>query len=156
MAKLKLSIVTAERTLLAEEEVDMVSAPGSLGRLGILPNHTPLLTTLAPGDLYYQCAQDLPCHFACSGGFLQVADNHVIVLADTAERAEEIDEARALETRRRAEALLRDRKRLSQDELVRAEISLRKAITRLQVVRYRRQRPQVPLRRGRGAENVDE
>ena len=146
MAKLQLSIVTAERTLLAEEDVDIVSAPGTLGRLGILPEHTPLLTTLEPGDLYFRRGQD-EFHFACSGGFLQVAENNVIVLADTAERADEIDETRAEEARRRAEGLLRERDKLSQSELIRAEISLRKAITRLKVARYRRLRPQVPLRK---------
>ncbi|MGC8875036.1 MAG: F0F1 ATP synthase subunit epsilon, partial [Chloroflexia bacterium] len=52
MAKLHLTIVTAERTVLSEEDVDLVSAPGAKGRLGILPSHTPLLTTLVPGDLY--------------------------------------------------------------------------------------------------------
>ena len=79
---------------------------------------------------------------------MQVADNRVIVLADTAERAEEIDEARAEEARRRAEESLRQRELLSPEELSRAEASLRKAATRLKVARYRRQRRAGPPPRG--------
>jgi F-type H+-transporting ATPase subunit epsilon len=145
MANLSLTIVTAERTLLSEAGVDFVSAPGTKGRLGILPEHTPLLTTLEPGSLYYRRGGE-ELYFACSGGFLEVAENHVIVLADTAERADEIDEARAEEARQRAEELLSEKDQLSRAELIRAEISLRKAIVRLKVARYRRQRPAPPLR----------
>lgn len=153
MAGLRLSIVTAERALLSEEPADFVSAPGSKGRLGILPSHTPLLTTLEPGDLYYRRGGE-EVHIAVSGGFLKVADDHVIVLADTAERAEEIIEARAEEARRRAEELLRHRERLGREELLRAEASLRKAIVRLKVARWRRR--EVPLRdREAGAGTVE-
>jgi len=147
MAKLQLTIVTAERALLSEDGVDLVSAPGAKGRLGILPQHTPLLTTLVPGDLYFR-REGEEVHVAVSGGFLEVDENRVVVLADTAERAEEIEEARAEEARKRAEALLREREKLSRDELLRAEASLRRAIVRLKVVRSRRQRSQPPLQRG--------
>jgi len=149
MAKLQLTIVTAERALLAEDGVDLVSAPGAKGRLGILPEHTPLLTTLEPGDLYYRRGAE-EFHFAVSGGFLEVDENRVVVLADTAERAEEIEEARAEEARRRAEALLREREKLSQEELLRAEASLRKAVIRLKVARLRRQRARPPAQRSGG------
>ncbi len=145
MAQLQLSIVTAERTLLDEEGVDLVSAPGTKGRLGILPGHTPLLTTLRPGDLYFRRGGQ-EVHLAVGTGFLEVAENTVIILADTAERADEIDEARAEEARRRAEDALRKRELLSRDELLRAEASLRKAIVRLKVARHRRQRRAPPLR----------
>jgi F-type H+-transporting ATPase subunit epsilon len=145
MVQLELTVVTAERTLLSES-VDFVSALGPQGRLGILPNHAPLLTTLEPGALYYRRGGE-EARFACSGGFMEVAENRVIVLADTAERADEIDEARAEEARRRAEALLRDKDKLSRDELFRAEASLRKAMVRLRVARYRRQRPMRPPQR---------
>lgn len=145
MAKLALTIVTAERILLAEEDVDFVSAPGTKGRLGILPQHTPLLTTLMPGELHYRQG-DQQSYVACSGGFLEVAENHVIILADTAERADEIDEARAEQARQRAEAMLRERDKLSREELIRAEATLRKAVIRLKVARHRRQRPSPPLR----------
>lgn len=147
MAGLHLTIVTAERTLLSEDGIDLVSAPGARGRLGILPSHTPLLTTLEPGDLYFRRGSE-EVHVAVSGGFLQVDEDRVVVLADTAERAEEIEEARAEEARRRAEALLREREKLSREELLRAEASLRKAIVRLKVARYRRQRPGPSVQRG--------
>ncbi len=147
MAGLHLTIVTAERTLLSEDGIELVSAPGVKGRLGILPSHTPLLTTLEPGDLYFRRGSE-EVHVAVSGGFLQVDENRVVVLADTAERADEIEEARAEEARRRAEALLRQREKLSREELLRAEASLRKAIVRLKVARYRRPRAGPPAQRG--------
>ena len=147
MAGLHLTIVTAERTLLSEDGIELVSAPGVKGRLGILPSHTPLLTTLEPGDLYFRRGSE-EVHVAVSGGFLQVDQNRVVVLADTAERADEIEEARAEEARRRAEALLRQREKLSREELLRAEASLRKAIVRLKVARYRRPRAGPPAQRG--------
>jgi F-type H+-transporting ATPase subunit epsilon len=151
MAGLQLTIVTAERSLLNEGGVEFVSVPGARGRLGILPEHTPLLTTLEPGDLYFRRGGE-EVHVAVSGGFLQVAENHIIILADTAERAEEIEEARAEESRRRAEALLRRREQLSREELLRAEASLRKAIVRLKVARWRRQRPGAGRQPGRQVE----
>jgi F-type H+-transporting ATPase subunit epsilon len=147
MAGLQLTVVTAERALLDEGGIDFISAPGAKGRLGILPQHTPLLTTLEAGDLYYRRGAE-ESHFAVTGGFLQVAENHVIVLADAAERADEIDEARAEEARQRAAAALRQKDLLGREELLRAETSLRKAVTRLKVARYRRQRPGPPRPRG--------
>jgi F-type H+-transporting ATPase subunit epsilon len=145
MAGLQLTVVTAERALLDEGNIDFISAPGSRGRLGILPQHTPLLTTLDAGDLFYRRRGE-ETHFAVSGGFMEIAEDHIIVLADTAERADEIDEARAEESRQRAAEILRRKDELSQEELLRAETSLRKAATRLQVARYRRQRPGTPPR----------
>jgi F-type H+-transporting ATPase subunit epsilon len=149
MATLQLTIVTAERTLLSEDGVTFVSAQGAKGRLGILPEHTPLLSTLDPGDFYYRRGHE-EIHVAISGGFLQVDENRVVVLADTAERADEIDEARAEAARRRAEEILLKRDLLSREELVQAEASLRKAAARLKVARYRRQRSGVPMPRGDG------
>ncbi len=147
MGGLRLTVVTAERALLDESGIDFVSVPGSKGRLGILPQHTPLLSTLEPGDLFYRLSGE-EHHLAISGGFVQVAANHVTILADAAERADEIDEARAEEARQRAEATLRRREHLSREELLRAEASLRKAATRLKVARFRRQRPGAPRPRG--------
>lgn len=143
MAGLQLTVVTAERALLDEGDIEFISAPGSRGRLGILPQHTPLLTTLEAGDLYYRRGGE-EFHFAVSGGFMEIADNHVIILADTAERAEEIDEAAAEEARQRAAEMLRRKDELTAEELLRAETSLRKAATRLKVARYRRKRSGPP------------
>src|ERR1700694_2029466 len=96
---LQVQIVTAEREVLAEEAVDMVVAPGAEGVVGILPRHAPLLTTLLPGTVRVKKGGTEDA-MAVGGGFLQVARDQVLILADTAERADEIDEARAEEGRR--------------------------------------------------------
>lgn len=129
-------IVTAERVVMSDE-VDSVSAPGADGRLGVLPRHEALLTTLLPGELHIvKNGEMIP--FAISGGFMEVLPDRVTILADTAERAEEIDEARAEEAKRRAEDRIRNRE--SQQDLVRAEVELRRALVRLQVARLKRER----------------
>lgn len=133
---LKLEIVTGERLVFADE-VDMVIAPGVNGQLGILPKHAPLLTALSIGELRARKGEE-EFSFAIGGGFMQVYKDRVIVLADTAERAEEIDIARAEEARRRALELLKERGRLSREEFAQAEARLRKAITRIKIAqRYR-------------------
>ena len=101
MAKLSLEIVTAERVVYSEE-VDVLVAPGAEGELGILPQHAPLMTMLQSGEL--RVRQDGEEHsIFVSGGFLEVLSDKVTVLADTAERAEEIDVARAEEAKKRAQ-----------------------------------------------------
>ena len=140
MAKLNFEILTAERTLYSEE-VDIVIAWGVEGQLAILPNHAALLTILQPGELVIRKdGEEFP--MAVSGGFLEVRDNKVIVLADTAERAEEIDIARAEEAKRRAEELLTTRP--PDMDLAAAEAALRRAMSRLKAAERRRRRPGVP------------
>lgn len=130
----RLEIVTAERVVLSDE-VDQVNAPGGAGRMGVLPRHEPLLTTLIPGEMtIIKNGERMP--FAVSGGFMEVLPNKVTILADTAERAEEIDEARAEAARRRAEEMLRERR--SEQELAIAEAKLRREMVRLQVARLKR------------------
>jgi len=129
-----LSIVTAERTVL-NEEVDMVIAPGAAGELGILARHEPLLTTLKPGEL--RVLQNGQWDYlAVAGGFMQVDPRGVTVLADAAERVDEIDVARAEEARRRAETNLQS----AQDVQARAEAqaALLRAIARIGVLDRRR------------------
>lgn len=131
---LQLKIVTADRTVLTEE-VDMVIAPGAAGELGILPRHMPLLTTLKPGEL--RVLRNGHWDFlAVAGGFMQVDQRGVTVLADAAERVDEIDEARAQEARRRAETELQ----AAADVQVRAEaqMALLRAIARISVAERRR------------------
>lgn len=134
MPGLHLEVVTAER-LVYSEEVDMVVAPGSLGELGILPNHAALVTTLQPGALRARKAAD-EVDLAISGGFLEVRENRVLVLADTAERAEEIDEERARAAEERARRLLEARHETA--DLAQAEAALRRSQVRLKVARRRR------------------
>ena len=133
---LHVEVVTAERELY-NGEANLVSAPGSEGRLGILPRHAALLTTLAPGDLRIELNGAEEPLFV-SGGFLEVSDDNVTVLADTAEHAEEIDQARAAEARRRAQERLAQ----VQSNVERAELqaALERAIARLRVAELSRRR----------------
>jgi F-type H+-transporting ATPase subunit epsilon len=129
-----LEIVTAERTVLSDD-VDQINAPGAAGRMGVLPRHEPLLTSLIPGELsIIKNGERTP--FAISGGFMEVLPDRVTILADTAERADEIDEARAEAARHRAEDLLRERR--SEQDMVMAEAQLRRAMIRIRVARLRR------------------
>jgi len=137
MSSVRLDIVTAERVVYSED-VDVVIAPGVEGQLGILPHHTPLMTTLQPGELRVRKGGE-ESSLAISGGFLEVRPDRIIVLADAAERAEEIDITRAEEAKRRAEERLSQRHAPGLDE-TRAEIALRRALIRLQVVEKRRRR----------------
>jgi F-type H+-transporting ATPase subunit epsilon len=130
MANLKIDVVTAERVVYSEE-VDAVIAPGMEGQLGILPHHAPLMTTLQAGELVIRKGGQEDS-LAISGGFLEVRPDHIIVLADQAERAEEIDVARAEAARKRAEERLKDRHVAGLDA-TRAEASLRRAVARLSV-----------------------
>src|SRR6266581_1354450 len=129
-------VVTAERELY-NGEADMVVAPGSEGQLGILPRHAALLTTLQAGAMRIKLGGAEEPLFV-SGGFLEVSNNQVTVLADTAEHAEEIDQARAEEARRRAQERLAQ----AQSNVERAELqaALERAIARLHVTEISRRR----------------
>ena len=129
-------VVTAERELYSGE-ADLVSAPGSEGILGILPNHTALLALLKPGELRIGLDGKEEALFV-SGGFIEVAHNRVTVLADTAEHAEEIDAARAEAARRRAQELLQEAR--STEDRVALQVALQRAIYRLKVVEVTRRR----------------
>ncbi len=133
---LNLQIVTAEKTIF-NDDVDMVTVPGEAGVMGILPRHAPLLSALKPGELHYRRAGD-ETFLAIGGGFIEVLNNKVIILADSAERSEEIDLERAEASRRRAEQILQQRGELSIEDLAAAEASLRRAMVRIDIVRRRR------------------
>ena len=134
MAKLKFEIVTAERVIYSAD-VDIVIAPGVEGQLGILPHHAPLLTMLQPGELVVRKEGEETAIFV-SGGFLEVMQNRVTVLADAAERAEEIDIERAEAAKRRAEEMLRLRP--ADIDIARADAALRRALVRIKVAERRR------------------
>ncbi len=137
---IKLDIVTAERSVFSEE-VDLVVAPGIQGQLGILPHHTPLMTTLQAGELRVKKGVE-EFSLVISGGFLEVRPDRVIVLADAAERAEEIDLARAEEAKRRAQEYLG--RPASEIDIARAEAALIRSLARLKVGEKRRRRSQAP------------
>ncbi|MDP2731320.1 MAG: F0F1 ATP synthase subunit epsilon [Dehalococcoidales bacterium] len=136
MSPVRLDIVTAER-LVYSEEVDIIVAPGVMGQLGILPHHTPLMTTLEPGEMRIRKGGE-EFSLAISGGFLEVRPDRVIVLADAAERDEEIDLARAEEAKRRAQETLRQR--IPAADTAQAEAALRRSLARLKVAERRRRR----------------
>jgi F-type H+-transporting ATPase subunit epsilon len=133
-----LEIVTAERVVLSDD-VDQINAPTKDGRVGILPRHAPLLTILDVGELTI-IKDGASTPFAVSGGFMEVLPNRVTILADTAERADEIDEARAEEARRRAEEQIAQRQ--SDHDIALAEAELRRALIRLKVAQLKRNRRQ--------------
>ena len=134
---LRLEVVTAERQVFADD-VDMVIAPGCEGQLGILPRHAPLMTMLEVGELRAKKGSE-EISMIVTGGFLEVFRNKVTVLANAAERADEVDIARAEEARRRAEERLRSR--AANIDLARAEAALRRSLMRLKVGRRRRRSP---------------
>lgn len=136
---LKLEIVTQERRVYSADDVEMVVAPGTEGEMGILPHHAPLITSLQEGVMRVKRGAGREEVLAIHGGFMEVLPDQVTVLADSAERAEEIDIARAEEARQRAEDLMRQR-REDKVDYARAEAALRRSIIRLKVAEGRKQR----------------
>ncbi len=133
---LTVDIVTAERVVYSEDGVDRLIVPGIVGELGVLPRHAPLLTMIQPGVLRIVKGAD-EVEMAITGGFIEVRGNRVTILADAAERAEEIDLERAAEARRRAEEILARREEM---DLARAEAALQRALIRMKVAERRRRR----------------
>ena len=128
-----LEIVTTERVVFSED-VDQVNAPTRDGRVGILPRHEPLMTILQAGELtIIKDGERIP--FALSGGFMEVLSSRVTILADTVERADEIDEARALRSRVAAEERLKSAQ--TDRDMAMAEAKLRKELVRLRVVQMK-------------------
>jgi F-type H+-transporting ATPase subunit epsilon len=136
MSPIRLDIVTAERVVYSEE-VDIVVAPGVQGQLGVLPHHTPLMTTLEPGELKVRKGGE-EYSLVISGGFLEVRPDRIIILADAAERAEEIDIARAEAAKQRAQQRLTHP--TPEVDLAQAEAALRRSLARLKVAEKRRRR----------------
>lgn len=125
---LQLNIVTPERHMVTDK-VDQVNVPGSEGDLGILYDHAAILTAMRPGMLSYQKGAET-IYMVVSGGYLEVTDNRVTVLAETAEFLNEIDRTRAEKARAEAESLLTTAQ--SEDEFREAQLKLFRAIARLE------------------------
>ena len=132
---LLLEIVTPERQVFSEE-VDSVVCPGIEGELGVLPHHAPLLTTLGVGELRIRRGSEEE-YFAIAGGFLQVRPDKVVVMAETADMASEIDLEKAQEARREAEQALTESFEEPAD-LARARASLQRALLQIRVAERRR------------------
>ncbi len=133
---LLLEIVTPDRSLV-REDVDEVQVPGSEGYLGILPGHTPLLASLKVGELWFRMGQEKH-YMAIAGGFVEVLPDRVTVLAQIAERAQDIDVTRAEAARKRAEERLA-RPPVDVD-IERARVAQLKSLVRVQVASYARTR----------------
>ena len=131
---LALEVATPSR-LVAAETVDEVVIPGSQGYFGVLPGHAPLLATLGVGELTYRTGTG-QMHLALTGGFAEVRNDKVIVLAENAERPHEIDRDRAQRARERAERRLSGR--ADDIDFARAQAALARALLRLQVAGYGR------------------
>ena len=128
--KIQLEVVTPERRVIAEP-VDMVTVPGLGGELGILPGHTPLISQLQTGVLTY-VAEGKSSQLHVSGGFVEVRDDHVSVLAEVAERPEEIDAARARLSRDQLEKQINAWSG-SEDELAIAKTEFERSVVRMQL-----------------------
>jgi F-type H+-transporting ATPase subunit epsilon len=128
--KIRLRVVTPGRLLL-DEDVDEVTAPGALGEFGVLPNHITFLSLLEPGEMSFK--QAVTKHYlAISGGYAEVLDNVMTVLAPAAEFATEIDTGRAQRAKERAEKRMTELN-FEEKEFGTNEVALRRAQARLQV-----------------------
>ena len=129
---IQLHIVSAERSLVNEQVVE-VEIPGADGYFGVLPGHTPLLAVLGMGDLWYRqgAGDDNTHHLAVAFGFAEVQPDRVTILAEIAERPEEIDVARAEAARKRAEERMATP--VVDMDFARARIAMMKSLIRLQV-----------------------
>ncbi len=134
---LTVEITTVERNVLTEDGVDEVVAPGIEGQFAVLPQHAAFMTMLNPGELLLKKAGNEET-YAVTGGFFEVIDDRVIVLADAAEHAEEIDIERAEAARERAHLALERRESI--EDLASAQAALQRAMIRLRVAEVRRRR----------------
>jgi F-type H+-transporting ATPase subunit epsilon len=131
---LKLEIITPEATMYSED-VEMVTLPGVVGQMGVYPQHVPLMTQMVPGEIIVrQNGRDV--FIASGGGLIEVTASRVSVLTDLAVAADRIDEAKAEEARRRAEARLREK--LSDEEVASVNASLARSLAQLHVKRRQR------------------
>ncbi len=130
-------IVSAEAEIFSGT-AEMVVAPAKMGEVGIFPRHTPLLTPLKPGEVRVILEGGEEQTFYVSGGILEVQPHVVTVLSDTAVRAADLDEAAALEAKRRAEEALKDRK--SDIDYARAQAELAEAVAQLQAIQKLRKK----------------
>lgn len=138
MNTLNFKLVTPERTVLSQELVSL-SCPTSLGQITILPNHTPLVANLVPGELLAKTQND-EFYIAVTGGFVQInPGSQVVVLADAAEHSYEINLSRAEEAKKRAEKAMKE-VRASDEEYVKVAAALDRSLARLNVARKRSHR----------------
>ncbi len=137
MSNFKLDVVTPERVIFSDQ-VNSVNAPGVEGELGILPHHCPLITLLQPGQIAIKKAGEETL-IAVSGGFVEVRPDRVIILADIADRDDEVDSLKAEEAKQQAERALRE-KQISEIDKAQAEVALRHAVACLRIAEKRKKK----------------
>lgn len=133
-SKLKFEIITPERVVL-KDEVDQITLPTAEGEITVLPNHIPLIGVLRPGEIVAKKDRE-EIAMSCSGGFIEVTGDKVLILADTAEKAEELVEAEILKAKERAQKIIEE-KQVDAEKYADAAASLERELARLKVVRKR-------------------
>ena len=131
---LNLEIVTAEG-LVYSDDVEMVTLPGVTGQFGVYPQHVPLITQMVPGEITVR-KDGRDTFFATGGGLIEVTATSVAILTDLVVQSDKIDEAKAEEARKRAEARLKDK--LSDEEVAHVNASLARSLAQLRVKRRQR------------------
>jgi len=132
-SKIKFKIVTPEKTVF-EDEIDQLTLPTQEGEITVLPNHIPLIAVLQAGELVVKYGGE-EIAMAVSGGMVEVRRNEITILADTAERAEEIDISRAEEAKQKAEKLKDEKIRMDETEFATAAAIFEKNLARIKVAR---------------------
>ncbi len=132
--KLKFEIITPERVVF-EDEVDQVTLPTAEGEITVLPNHIPLIAVLRPGEIVAKKGKE-EIAMSCSGGFIEVTSDKVMILADTAEKAEELVEEEIEKARERAQKILEE-KHIDAEKYTEAAAALERELARLKVARKR-------------------
>ncbi|MBN1429238.1 MAG: ATP synthase F1 subunit epsilon [Anaerolineae bacterium] len=130
-------IITQERLVYNRHDIESVTVQGIEGQMTILSQHAPLITILDYGEVRVRKEGEEEI-FAIGGGILQVADNHMVILADSAERSDEIDIARAEEARRRAKKMMEEGAPADPEALAKLEAALKRADIRVKVAGQRR------------------
>lgn len=145
--KIKFKIATPERVVY-EDEVDQVSLPTKMGEITVLPNHLPLVSSLQAGEiLVKKGTEEIP--MAVSGGFVEFNNNQMVILADNAERAEEIDEARAEEARQKVKTLLEQKRDVEQVDYTALAAKMERELARLKVAgKYKKLKPRPEIKTG--------
>lgn len=138
MKQLKLKIVTPEKVVLSDE-VSQVTLDTTMGQITVLPNHIPLVSQLVPGEIVVKKNAKQEEWMAISGGFVEVLPGQIVILADTAEYADDIDETRAEEARKKAIKILEE-KLVDEADYALVAAKLQKELARLKVVRRRRRK----------------
>lgn len=131
--KIKFKIVTPER-IVFEEEIDQITLPVTDGQVTILPDHTSYIASLKAGEIYFK-KEGQEINMATSGGFAEFDKNTLVILADSADRAEEIDIKAAKEAKERAEELMKTRESMDDEEYARVAAAIERESARIKVAR---------------------